>query len=154
MSGGDQNLNTTPVTISTPHEDLCVTCAHHGFRHRPFMSGHEVHSAGFLTCKARGIRSLVNGVSSDWCSDIRADRLPCPEWKNDRGCGRCKWARFRFASAECHHPSFEKKFESGEYAGQAYWPSQRGHIWTDNFTRVDNEHVRCGADAPLWESLA
>lgn len=143
-------LSVTPTSaVSKPHEGLCVTCKHHDIAEHPFMSFPEVHGAQFLTCKIRSFRSAVNGETSDWCHDIRRDNAPCGQWENDRACSRCKFRAYRFASAECRHPSFEKKFADGQFKGQSYWPSMRVHSWKDD--EMVDEGVACGADSPLWE---
>ncbi len=164
MSADDQKLNTTPSRISKPHEGLCVTCLHHDIRWRPFMQGHEVHGAQFLTCKVRSVRSVVNGETSDWCGDIRSDGAACAQWENDRACSRCKWAGMSGIRMVCKLPRLEKKFESGEFKGQSYWPECRGHDWdipdTGSMAKdvagakiVYHVDVACGAGVPDWEEV-
>lgn len=145
-------LSTTPSEkISEPHEGLCVTCKHHHYAQHPFMQFPEVHGAQFLTCKVRAFRSSINGVESNWCHDIRRDNAHCAQWKDERACSRCKYAFYKFTRAECHHPSFEKKFEDGEYAGQSYWPDQHQYTYEENSLRRVYGNQTCGKDAPLYE---
>lgn len=158
MSADDHRLCTTPSTnISRPRDGLCVACKHHGSRQRSCTSGFQNITAAYLTCKVREFRSVINGETSDWCHDIRADNQPCGLWENDRSCRRCKHAVYNYMSAECRHPSFEKKFKDGEFKGQSYWPDQHGHTYKKNgagmfgLERVHDESPHCGEGAPLWE---
>lgn len=151
MDAGNKDLMTTPWVITKPWDGLCVTCVHHSYRHRSAPVGYEVHSAPFLTCKVRNVRSVVNGESSNWCGDIRADGAACPQWENDRACRRCVHARSQITGMECWHPSRVKKFDSDygsnlsgkEYAPRCY-PLDKD---------ADSPPV-CGKGAPDWQERA